>query len=41
MLDENYRMHGWNESGIPNRDTLKDLGLEYVAKDLERAGIIT
>ena len=40
MLDENYRMHGWDERGIPTRETLNNLGLEYVAKDLELAGII-
>lgn len=40
MLDENYRIHGWDEKGIPKRETLKRLGLGYVAKDLERAGII-
>ncbi|MFH1123421.1 MAG: aldehyde ferredoxin oxidoreductase C-terminal domain-containing protein [Pseudomonadota bacterium] len=27
MLDEYYRLHGWDENGIPKRDTLKRLGL--------------
>ena len=40
MLNENYQLHGWDERGIPKRDTLKYLGLEYVIKDLENAGIM-
>jgi aldehyde:ferredoxin oxidoreductase len=27
MLDEYYRLHGWDEEGIPKRETLKKLGL--------------
>jgi len=27
MLDEYYRLHGWDEEGIPSRRTLKKLGL--------------
>jgi aldehyde:ferredoxin oxidoreductase len=27
MLDEYYRLHGWDEEGIPSRRTLKRLGL--------------
>jgi len=27
MLDEYYRLHGWDEEGIPRRKTLKRLGL--------------
>jgi aldehyde:ferredoxin oxidoreductase len=28
MLDENYRLHGWNSDGIPLKRTLKRLGIE-------------
>jgi aldehyde:ferredoxin oxidoreductase len=29
MLDEYYRLHGWDEEGIPTPRTLKKLGLSY------------
>jgi aldehyde:ferredoxin oxidoreductase len=29
MLDEYYRLHGWDEEGIPSRRTLKRLGLSH------------
>lgn len=39
MLDEYYELHGWDtESSYPKRKTLIDLGLEEVARDLERIG---
>jgi aldehyde:ferredoxin oxidoreductase len=28
MLDENYRLHGWNHDGIPTRKTLDRLGID-------------
>jgi len=28
MLDEYYRLHGWDENGIPKKETLRRLGLE-------------
>ncbi|MEM1965543.1 MAG: aldehyde ferredoxin oxidoreductase family protein [Candidatus Caldarchaeum sp.] len=27
MLDEYYRLHGWDENGVPKRETLEKLGL--------------
>jgi aldehyde:ferredoxin oxidoreductase len=27
MLDEYYRIMGWDENGIPTRERLEDLGL--------------
>jgi aldehyde:ferredoxin oxidoreductase len=27
MLDEYYKLHGWDEEGIPRSKTLKKLGL--------------
>ncbi len=39
MLDDYYDLHGWNrETSYPKRQTLVDLGLEYVANDLEKIG---
>ena len=28
MLDEYYRLHGWDENGIPRKKTLRKLGLD-------------
>lgn len=28
MLDEYYRLHGWDKNGVPKRSTLKRLGIE-------------
>jgi aldehyde:ferredoxin oxidoreductase len=28
MLDENYRLHGWDHNGIPRKGTLERLGIE-------------
>ena len=41
LLDAYYRFKGWNEEGIPTRESLQDLGLEDVAEDLMRRGILT
>ncbi len=39
MLDEYYDLHGWDrETSYPKRDSLTDLGIDYVAKDLEKIG---
>jgi aldehyde:ferredoxin oxidoreductase len=39
MLDEYYDLHGWDrETSYPKRQTLIDLGLEYVAEDLAKIG---
>ena len=39
MLDEYYDLHGWNKkTSFPSRKTLEDLGLSYVADDLEKIG---
>jgi len=39
MLDKYYIAHGYDlETGIPTRKTLEDLGLEYVAEELESHG---
>jgi len=30
LLSEYYKLRGWNEEGIPKRETLRELGLEFV-----------
>ncbi|MCG6894338.1 MAG: aldehyde ferredoxin oxidoreductase family protein [Desulfobacteraceae bacterium] len=36
LLDAYYRARGWNEDGIPTRETLERVGLADVAEDLAR-----
>ncbi|HUL30095.1 MAG TPA: aldehyde ferredoxin oxidoreductase N-terminal domain-containing protein [Thermodesulfobacteriota bacterium] len=40
LLDGYYQFKGWNKDGIPTKETLNKLGMDYVAKDLEQRGII-
>jgi hypothetical protein len=40
LLDEYYKFKGWNSEGIPTRKTLQELGLDYVAEDFVRRGIL-
>jgi len=40
LLDAYYKFKGWNNDGIPTRETLNELDLGYVAEDLEQRGII-
>jgi len=40
LLDAYYRFKGWNDDGIPKKETLQELDLGYVAEDLEQRGII-
>ena len=40
LLDTYYRFKGWNDDGIPTRESLHELGLAYVSEDLERRGIL-
>jgi aldehyde:ferredoxin oxidoreductase len=39
LLDDYYEFKGWYKSGIPTKETLVKLGLEYVQEDFERRGI--
>jgi aldehyde:ferredoxin oxidoreductase len=39
LLDEYYKFKGWNNEGIPTKETLDGLGLDYVSQDLEQRGI--
>jgi len=40
LLDTYYKFKGWNNDGIPTKETLHELGMDYVSEDLEQRGII-
>jgi benzoyl-CoA reductase subunit BamB len=40
LLDEYYKFKGWNNQGIPTKESLHELDLPYVSEDLEQRGII-
>src|SRR5512136_2653669 len=41
LLDAYYKFKGWNHDGIPTRETLRELGLDYVADDFLQRGMLT
>jgi benzoyl-CoA reductase subunit BamB len=41
LLDEYYKLKGWNNDGIPTKESLHELELDYVADDFVRRGILT
>jgi benzoyl-CoA reductase subunit BamB len=41
LLDAYYEFKGWNHDGIPTKESLHALGLDYVAEDLLQRGILT
>jgi benzoyl-CoA reductase subunit BamB len=40
LLDAYYEFKGWNKDGIPTKESLHELGLDYVAEDFEKRGIL-
>jgi benzoyl-CoA reductase subunit BamB len=40
LLDAYYKFKGWNNQGIPTKESLHELGMDYVSEDLEQRGII-
>ena len=40
LLDSYYVFKGWNEDGIPTKESLEDLGLGYVAEEFVKRGIL-
>ena len=40
LLDTYYKFRGWNNDGIPTKETLDELGLGYIAKDLSNRSIL-
>lgn len=42
MIDEYYKLWGWDaKTGVPKRETLSKYGLEDIAEDLEKRGILS
>ncbi|MDD5284615.1 MAG: aldehyde ferredoxin oxidoreductase N-terminal domain-containing protein [Desulfuromonadaceae bacterium] len=41
LLDAYYKFKGWNNQGIPTKETLHELGMDYVGEDLEQRGILS
>ena len=40
LQDEYYQFRGWNREGIPTKETLHELGLDFVGEEFERRGIL-
>ncbi len=40
LKDEYYKFKGWNNDGVPTRESLLELDLEFVAKDFMERGIL-
>jgi len=40
LLDEYYKLKGWNNEGIPTKESLHELGLDYVSEDFIKRGIL-
>ncbi|RLB85068.1 MAG: aldehyde dehydrogenase [Deltaproteobacteria bacterium] len=40
LLDEYYEYRGWNKEGIPKKETLQNLGLDFVYEDFVKRGIL-
>ncbi len=38
LLDTYYRFKGWNNDGIPTKESLHELGLDYVSRRLCQKG---
>ena len=41
LLDEYYKLKGWNKEGIPTKESLHELGLDYVSDEFIKRGILT
>jgi len=40
LLDEYYKFKGWDLRGIPTKESLHELGMDYVSEDFKQRGII-
>jgi benzoyl-CoA reductase subunit BamB len=40
LLDEYYKLKGWNKEGIPTKESLHELDLDYVSEDFIQRGIL-
>jgi benzoyl-CoA reductase subunit BamB len=41
LLDTYYKFKGWNNDGIPTKESLHELALDYVSEDFLQRGILT
>ena len=41
LLDEYYKFKGWNNQGIPTKESLHELDLDYVSEEFLQKGILT
>ncbi len=41
LLDAYYKFKGWNNDGIPTKECLEELGLDYVSQEFVKRGILT
>jgi benzoyl-CoA reductase subunit BamB len=41
LLDEYYKFKGWDNQGIPTKESLHELALDYVSEDFLQRGILT
>jgi benzoyl-CoA reductase subunit BamB len=41
LLDTYYKFKWWNDQGIPTKESLHELGLDYVSEDFVERGILT
>ncbi len=41
LLDAYYKFKGWNNQGIPTKETLQELGMDFVSEDLLKRGILS
>jgi len=39
LLDTYYKFKGWNDQGIPTKEALHEMGLDYVFEDFEKRGV--
>jgi benzoyl-CoA reductase subunit BamB len=40
LLDAYYKLKGWNKEGIPTKESLHELDLDYVSEDFIKRGIL-
>jgi benzoyl-CoA reductase subunit BamB len=41
LLDTYYKFKGWNKEGIPTKESLHELALDYVSEDFLQRGVLT
>jgi aldehyde:ferredoxin oxidoreductase len=39
LLDTYYKFKGWNNDGVPTKESLHELDLDYVFEDFEKRGV--